>query len=83
MQAQLRVIQAKQPKGKSSGKTSTATDELQYQLNLNSSTTQCMAKAMEHLLEFVFINVANMTLARRDAYLAYSRAPMKQVTLST
>ena len=61
MQAQLRVIQAEQSKGKSSERTSTAADERQYLLNFNSSISQCMAKTMEHLSEFVFISVANMT----------------------
>ena len=41
-----------------------------------------MAKTMEHLSEFVFINVANMTLARRDDYLAHVKAGIKQDTLS-
>ena len=41
-----------------------------------------MAKTMEHLFEFVFINVANMTLARWDAYLAHSKAEIKQDNLS-
>ena len=41
-----------------------------------------MAKTMEHLSEFVFINVASMTLARRDAYLAVVKAGIKQDTLS-
>ena len=38
-----------------------------------------MAKTMEHLSEFVFINVAKMTLARRDAHL---KAGIKHDTLS-
>ena len=41
-----------------------------------------MAKAMEHLSEFVFINLANMTLARRDAYLAHVKSGIKQDTLA-
>ena len=41
-----------------------------------------MAKAMEHLSELVLINVANMTLARRDAYLAHVKVRIKQDTLS-
>ena len=82
MQTQLKLIQMEQSKGKSSERTSTATDELQYLLNFNSSITQCMAKTMEHLSEFVFINMANMTLARRDAYLAHVKAGIKHDTLS-
>ena len=81
-QAQLRMIQAEQSKGKSSEKTTSATDELQYLLNFNSSITQCMTKTMEHLLKFVFINMANMTLARREAYLAHVKAMIKQDNLS-
>ena len=41
-----------------------------------------MAKIMEHLSEFVFINVANMTLTRWDAYLAHVKAGNNQDTLS-
>ena len=74
MQAQLRKIQSEQSKGKSTEKTSSATDELQYLLNFNSSITKCMAKIMEHLSEFVFISVANMIMARRDVYLAHVKA---------
>ena len=58
------------------------TDDLQYLLNFNSSITQCIAKTIELLSEFVFINVANMTLARRDVYLAHIKAGVKQDTLS-
>ena len=83
LQAQLRKMQAEQSKGKSSEKTNSVTDELQYLLKFNSSIAQCMAKTKEHLSEFVFINMANMTLARRDAYLAHVKAGIKQNTLST
>ena len=82
MQAQLRKIQSEQSKVKSSEKTSSATDELQYLLNFNSSITQCMANTMEHLSEFVFLNVDNVTLARRDTYLAHVKAGIKHDTLS-
>ena len=41
-----------------------------------------MAKTMEHLSEFVFINVAKMTLARRDAYLAHINQPGKLLETS-
>ena len=82
MQAQLRVIHVEKSKGKSSEKTSTATDELQYLLNFSSSISQCMAKKIEHLSEFIFINVANMTLARQDTYLAHLKTGIKQDTLS-
>ena len=41
-----------------------------------------MAKTMEHLSEFVLINVANITLAGRDAFLAHIKTGIKQDTLS-
>ena len=70
MQAQLKVIQTEQSKGKSAGR-SAATDELHYLVNFNFSVSQSMAKTMSHLSEFIFINMANVTLARRDSYLAH------------
>ena len=58
-------------KGKNSSKVSTAMEELQYLMNFNSSICQAAAKTMEHLTEFVFISMGNLTLARRDAYLSH------------
>ena len=57
MQVQLRKIQIEESKGKSSEKIRSATDELQNLMNFNSSITQCMAKTMEYLSEFVFIKL--------------------------
>ena len=37
---------------------------------------------MEHLTDFVFINLANTTLLRRDSYLQYLKAGMKADTLN-
>ena len=39
-----------------------------------------MAKSMEHLTDFVFVNMANLTLIRRDSYLLYSKAGIKADT---
>ena len=41
-----------------------------------------MVKSMEHLTEFVFVNMANATLLRRDSYLAYLKAGVKANTLN-
>ena len=64
MQAQLKVVKSELSKGKSSERVSHAADELQFLLNFNSSITQSMAKTLEHLTDFVFVTVANTTLAR-------------------
>ena len=42
-----------------------------------------MAKTMEHLSDFVFMTVANSTLARRDAYLSHLKAGIKPDTLAS
>ena len=68
MQTQLKLVRG-ESKGKGSSKASEATDELQFLMNFNGSITQAAAKAMEHLTEFVFITMGNITLARRDSYL--------------
>ena len=82
MNSQLKVLQAEHGKGKSAGKVGGATEELQYLLTFNSSITQCMAKTMEHLSDFAFVNMYNFTLARRDSYLAHMKAGIKQNTLA-
>ena len=64
------------------GKVGAATKELQYLMNFNASITQCMAEAMEHLSEFAFVSMANVTLVRRDSYLAQVKSSLKQDTLA-
>ena len=73
MQTQLRIIQYEQAKGKSAGKAGAATEEVQYLMNFSNSITQCVAKAMEHLSDFTFVSMVNVTLCtlcRRTPYLA-------------
>ena len=72
MKEQLKTVRT-ESKDKSSSKVSIAMDELQYLMNFNSSITQAAAKTMEHLTEFVFISMGNLTLAHRDAYLLEDR----------
>ena len=81
MHSQLRTIRA-DSKGKTASKVSAATDELQFLLDFNSSICQAMAKAMEHLTDYVFVNMANTTLLRRDSYLSYLKSGVKADTLN-
>ena len=41
-----------------------------------------MAKAMEHLSDFAFVSMANVTLVRLDSYLAQVKSGLKQDTLA-
>ena len=43
-------------------------------MDFNASISQAMAKTMEHLSDFVFFSMANLTLIRRDAYLSHLRS---------
>ena len=81
MQEQLRTLRS-ESKGKGFTNASTATDELQYLMDFNSSITQAAAKTMEHLTEFVFISMGNLTLARRDAYLNHLKSGIKPDTVA-
>ena len=81
MKDQLKALKSEQ-KGKGSAKASPAVDELQYLLDFNASISQAAAKSMEHLSEFVFITMGNLTLVRRDAYLSHLRTGIKQDTLT-
>ena len=79
--SQLKAIRI-ESKGKTAAKVSNAVDEPQFLMVFNSSVCQAMAKSMEHLTEFVFVNMANTTLLRRDSYLAYLKAGIKADTLN-
>ena len=81
MQEQMRTIRL-EGKGKGSTKVSPALDVLQFLMDFNFSITQAAAKTMEHLSDFVFISLGNLTLARRDSYLNHVKAGVKQDTIT-
>ena len=81
MQAQLKMVRS-ESKGKGSSKAAEAMEELQFLMEFNSSITQAAAKAMEHLTDFIFITMGNLTLARRDAYLNHVKNGIKPDTLA-
>ena len=56
--------------------------EVDLFLEFNSSITQSAAKAMEHLTDFVFVTMGNLTLIRRDAYLSHLKNGIKHDTLA-
>ena len=80
--SQLKIIMGDTNKGKSSSKLQQAAEELDYLVTLNHSITQAMGYTMQDLSEGIFINVANFTLARRDSYLDFVKAGIKQDTLT-
>ena len=49
-------------------------------MTFNRSISQAMARTMQDLSEGIFISIANFTLARRDSYLEYLHAGVKQDT---
>ena len=81
MTNQLKVIQGITVKGKSSPKLTQAADELDFLVTFNRSITQAMARTMQDLSDGVFVNVANLTLARRDSCLDFVRSGIKQDSL--
>ena len=81
MKDQLKILKADN-KGKGSSKSSAAAEELTYLMDFNSSITQAATKSMEHLSEFVFVTMGNLTLVRRDAYLSHLRTGIKPDTLT-
>ena len=81
MHSQLRTIRT-ESKNKTASKVSAATDELQFLLDFNSSICQAMAKAMGHLTDYVFVDMANTTQLRHDSYLSCLKAGVKADTLN-
>ena len=51
-------------------------------MDFNASIFQAAAKTMEHLSEFVFISMANLTLTRRDSYLTHVKTGIKADTVA-
>ena len=82
MSSQLKTLHLDSMKGKSSERMKQAVDELDYLVTFNWSISQAIARTMEDLSEGVFISMANFTLARRDSYLEYLHAGVKQDTLT-
>ena len=81
MQSQLKTLRS-ESKGKGSSKITTATSELQYLKDFNSSITEAVPKTLEHLTDFVFVSMGNLTLARRDSYLTHVKTGIKPDTLA-
>ena len=82
MSSQLNTLHLDKTKGKSSERMKQAVDELDYLVTFNRSISQAMARTMQDLSEGVFISMANFTLARKDSYLEYLHAGVKQDTLT-
>ena len=82
MSFQLKTLHLDKMKGKSSERMKQAVDELDYLVTFNWSISQAMARTMQDLSEGLFISMANFTLARRDSYLEYLDAGVKQDMLT-
>ena len=82
VQENLKTLQTVLSKGKSSGKAQAALDELHYLASFNQNVSFAMEKSLQHLSDFIFVQMANLTLARRDAYLDNLKAGVKPDTLS-
>ena len=51
-------------------------------ITFNQSVTYTMARTVQYLSDFVFANMANITLLKHDSYLDYLKAKVKRDTLS-
>ena len=81
VQENLKTLQTELSKGKSSGKAQAALDELHYLASFNQNVSFAMGKSLQHLSDYVFVQMANLTFARRDAYLDNLKAGVKPDTL--
>ena len=80
--AQLKTLHSDKGKSKAAGSSQHTVEKLEYLVTFNRSITQTMARTMQDLSDGIFINMANLTLARRASYMAYLRAGVKQDTLT-
>ena len=82
VQENLKALQTELCKGKSSVKPQTALDELHYLASFNQNVSFAMGKSLQHLSDFIFVQMANLTLAHRDAYLENFKPGVKHDTFS-
>ena len=82
VQEQLQILQSELGKGKSSAKAQGALDELHFLSAFNQNVSFAVGKSLQHLSDFTFIQMANLTLVRRDSYLEHLKAGVKPDTFS-
>ena len=82
VQENLKTLQTELSKGKSSVKAQAALDELHYLTSFNQNVSFAMGKSLQHLSDFIFVQMANLTLAHRDAYLDKLKPGVKPDTFS-
>ena len=61
VQEQLKILQTELGKGKSSSKAQAALDELHYLTTFNQNVSFAVGKSLQHLSDFTFIQMANLS----------------------
>ena len=69
VQENLKALQTELSKGKSSTKAQAALAELHYLASFNQNLSFAMGKSLQYMSYFIFVQMANLTLVRRDSYL--------------
>ena len=82
VQEQLKILQNELGKGKSSAKAQTALDELHYLPRFNQNVSFAVGKSLQYPSDFTFVQMANLTLVRRDSYLEHLKPGVKPDTFS-
>ena len=82
VQEQVRILYHEMGKGKSSAKAQAALDELHYLTTFNQNVSFAMGKSLQHLSDFTFTQMANLTLVRRDSYLEHLKPGVKPDTFA-
>ena len=67
---------------KSSAKAQAALDELHYLTTFNQNVSFAMGKSLQHLSDFTFTQMANLTLVCRDSYLEHLKPGVKPDTFA-
>ena len=83
VQEHLKTLQSELGKGKSSSKAQAASDELHYLTTFNQNVSFAVGRSLQHLSDFTFIQMANLTLMCRDSFLEHLKQGVKPDTFST
>ena len=80
IQENVRSLETELSKGKASQKADKALTEIRDLTAFNQNVSFCMGKAMQHLADIIFVQMGNITLLRRDAYLDHLKTGIKPDT---
>ena len=82
MSQNIALLGSRLSKGKTSKDVSNALNDLRDLMAFHQKVSVAMGTSLQHLADSLFVNMANLILLRRDAYLDFVKPGVKQDTMN-